>query len=165
MVEYVDHLVGKIEQELKRQGLLENTYIIFTGDNGTDSPVVSQLNGQPFPGRKGSMTDGGTRVPLIVSRPGVIPAAVHDDLVDFSDFLPTLCQIAEQAIPKDQGTLDGRSFLPQLEGKTVKPRDAVYCWYNPYMKPGKTKVFARNQRYKLYQSGKFYDMQTDPKEK
>ena len=163
MVEYVDHLVGKIEAELERQGLLENTYLIFTGDNGTDQPIVSQLNGQPFPGRKGSMTDGGTHVPLIVSRPGTVPAKVHNDLIDFSDFLPTLCSIAGSST--EQLTLDGRSFLPQLHGEAGKPRDFVYCWYNRNMKPGKGQVTARNQRYKLYGRGEFYDVPNDLQEK
>ena len=162
MVEYVDHLVGKIEAELDRQGLLENTYLIFTGDNGTDHPVVSMLNGQPFPGRKGRLTDGGTHVPLIASRPGKIPANVHKDLIDFSDFLPTFCEIAGAST--EPLTLDGRSFLPQLHGETGKPRDFVYCWYNRDMQPGATQISARNQRYKLYASGAFYDVPNDQQE-
>ena len=52
MVEYVDHLVGKIEAELDRHGLLENTYLIFTGDNGTDRSIVSMLTASPSPGVK-----------------------------------------------------------------------------------------------------------------
>lgn len=163
MVEYVDHLVGKIEAELDKHGLLENTYLIFTGDNGTDPPVVSMLNGEPFRGRKGSMTDGGTHVPLIVTRPGTVPATVSNDLIDFSDFLPTLCEIAGSST--EQLTLDGRSFLPQLHGEAGKPRDYVYCWYNRSMKPGEGKVTARNQRYKLYRDGKFYDVLNDVQEK
>lgn len=163
MVEYVDHLVGEIEATLERHGLLENTYLIFTSDNGTDPPVVSMLNGELFRGRKGSMTDGGTRVPLIVSRPGTIPARAHNDLIDFSDFLPTLCEIAGSST--EQLTLDGRSFLPQLHGQTGKPRDYIYCWYNRNMKPGEGKVTARNQRYKLYGSGEFYDVPNDLQEK
>ena len=163
MVEYVDHLIGKIEAELERQGLLENTYLIFTGDNGTDRTIVSMLNGQPFPGRKGTLTDGGTHVPLIVSRPGTVPVKVHNDLIDFSDFLPTFCEIANSST--DGLTLDGNSFLPQLHGETGKPRKSVYCWYNRDMKPGKTQVTARNQRYKLYRSGEFYDVPNDLQEK
>ncbi|MEC7235161.1 MAG: sulfatase-like hydrolase/transferase, partial [Verrucomicrobiota bacterium] len=163
MVEYVDHLVGKIEAELERHGLLENTYLIFTGDNGTDRTVVSMLKGEPFPGRKGTLTNGGTHVPLIVSRPGTVPAKVHNDLIDFSDFLPTFCEIANSST--DGLTLDGNSFLPQLHGETGNPREFVYCWYNRDMKPGKTQVTARNQRYKLYKGGKFYDIPNDLQEK
>ncbi|MEC7280910.1 MAG: sulfatase-like hydrolase/transferase [Verrucomicrobiota bacterium] len=163
MVEYVDHLVGKIEAELERHGLLENTYLIFTGDNGTDRTVVSMLKGEPFPGRKGTLTNGGTHVPLIVSRPGTVPAKVHNDLIDFSDFLPTFCEIANSST--DGLTLDGNSFLPQLHGETGNPREFVYCWYNRDMKHGKTQVTARNQRYKLYKGGKFYDIPNDLQEK
>jgi len=163
MVEYVDHLVGKIEAELERHGLLENTYLIFTGDNGTDRTVVSMLKGEPFPGRKGTLTNGGTHVPLIVSRPGTVPAKVHNDLIDFSDFLPTFCEIANSST--DGLTLDGNSFLPQLHGETGNPREFVYCWYNRDMEPGKTQVTARNQRYKLYKGGKFYDVPNDLQEK
>ena len=163
MVEYVDHLVGKIEAELERHGLLENTYLIFTGDNGTDRTIVSALNGQPFPGRKGTLTDGGTHVPLIVSRPGTVSAKVHNDLIDFSDFLPTFCEIANSNT--GQLSVDGNSFLPQLHGETGNPRKFVYCWYNRDMVPGKTQVTARNQRYKLYRGGKFYDVLNDLQEK
>ena len=163
MVEYVDHLVGKIEAELERHGLLENTYLIFTGDNGTDRTIVSALNGKPFPGRKGTLTNGGTHVPLIISRPGTVPVKVHNDLIDFSDFLPTFCEIANNNT--DQHSLDGNSFLPQLHGETGNPREYVYCWYNRDMEPGKTQVTARNQRYKLYRGGKFYDVLNDLQEK
>ena len=163
MVEYVDHLVGKIEAELERHGLLENTYLIFTGDNGTDRNIVSMLNGKPFPGRKGSLTNGGTHAPLIASRPGTIPSKVHNDLIDFSDFLPTFCEIAKSST--DGLTLDGVSFLPQLHGEVGKPRRFVYCWYNRDMTPGKTQATARNQRYKLYESGEFYDVPNDLQEK
>ena len=163
MVEYVDHLVGKIEAELERHGLLENTYLIFTGDNGTGRNIVSMLNGQPFPGRKGSLTNGGTHAPLIASRPGTVPSKVHNDLIDFSDFLPTFCEIAKSST--DGLTLDGVSFLPQLHGEAGNPRRFVYCWYNRDMTPGKTQATARNQRYKLYQSGEFYDVPNDLQEK
>ena len=163
MVEYVDHLVGKIEAELERHGLLENTYLIFTGDNGTDRNIVSMLNGKPFPGRKGSLTNGGTHAPLIASRPGTVPSKVHNDLIDFSDFLPTFCEIAKSST--DELTLDGVSFLPQLHGEVGKPRRFVYCWYNRDMTPGKTQATARNQRYKLYESGEFYDVPNDLQEK
>ena len=163
MVEYVDHLVGRIEAELERQGLLENTYIIFTGDNGTDRPVVTQFNGAEYPGRKGEMTNAGTHVPLIVSRPGTIPTGLYDELVDFSDFFPTLCEIAGS--DTEALTLDGHSLVSQLHGGASTPRDYIYCWYNRKATPGKTQIFARNQRYKLYQTGKFYDIANDLWEK
>lgn len=66
--------------------LRENTRILFTGDNGTDKPIVSTMNGWQVAGAKRSMGDGGTRAPLIVNWPGVVSRdKVSSDLVDFSD--------------------------------------------------------------------------------
>ena len=72
---------------------------------------------------KGSMTDGGTRVPLIVNWPAVTPKGkVYSDLVDFSDFLPTLCESAAVAVPETL-RIDGQSFLPQIKGNKGTPRE------------------------------------------
>ena len=73
----------------------ENTIIIFTGDNGTDSPIVSMMDNLAIEGGKGKTTDNGTHVPLIVNWKGVIkPNRISKALVDFSDFFPTLCEAA-----------------------------------------------------------------------
>lgn len=165
MVEYVDYLVGKIENVLKENDLIENTYLIFTGDNGTDRSIESEFNGHNFPGRKGTMTNGGTHVPLIVSCPGTINKSVQSNLVDFSDFLPTLCEIAGAQSFDEDRIIDGRSFLGELHGHSSIPRKYVYCWYNRDMVQGKTKVTARTKRYKLYKTGEFYDLENDSLEK
>ncbi len=160
MLAYADKLVGQIVSQVEKSGVRDNTLILFTGDNGTDQPIVSTLNGSPVAGGKGSMTDAGTRVPLIANWPGTIPEGrVSADLVDFSDFLPTLCETAGVSIPKTL-TIDGRSFLPQLQGKRGTPREWIYCWYS---RDGKTNIqeSARNQRYKLYRTGEFYDVSKD----
>lgn len=165
MVTYMDKLVGRIAGELEKQGLSENTLILFTGDNGTDGPVVSFIDGRKVGGGKGKMTDAGTRVPLIAYAPGHIQKSVIHDLVDFSDFLPTLCDIANVDISTKTDSLDGRSFLPQLLGEKGNPREWIYCWYSKMGQMDRVKVFARNQRYKLYQSGEFYDIENDVLEK
>ncbi len=161
MVNYMDKMVGKITAKLDALGLRDNTLILFTGDNGTDDPVVSTLNGRKVPGGKGKMTDAGTRVPLIANWPGVIPEGeVIEDLVDFSDFLPTLCAAAGVEVPSSL-EIDGRSFLPQLQGKKGNPREWVYCWFSRNGEVDKAKEFARTQRYKLYRTGQFYDIEND----
>jgi len=110
------------------------------------------------------MTDAGTRVPLVANWPGTIPAAqVSRDLIDFSDFLPTLCEAASIRVPSALN-IDGRSFLPQLKGKRGNPRDWIYCWYSRNGGPP-GKEWARNQQYKLYRTGKFYDVQNNVLEK
>jgi arylsulfatase A len=164
MVSYMDKIVGKIATKLDRLGLRENTLILFTGDNGTDVPVVSEMNGRQVAGAKGSMTDAGTRVPLVANWPGMIPAGrVSNDLIDFSDFLPTLCAAAGTSVPSTL-KIDGRSFLPQLKGQKGNARDWIYCWYSRGGGPS-AKEWARNQRYKLYRTGKFYDVRKDVLEK
>lgn len=168
MVRYMDKLVGTITATLEAHGLRENTLILFTGDNGTDTPIVSQLNDTEVAGAKGKMTDAGTRVPLIANWPGVIPPAqVSQDLVDFSDFYPTLLDVAGIEVDRPQ-TIDGRSFLPLLRGEKGTPREWVYSWYlakGNGKKKIEAKAWARDQRYKLYNNGKLFDVQEDVLEK
>lgn len=161
MVSYADKQVGNIVKELERLNLRDNTLIIFTGDNGTDRPICSQFRGQPYLGGKGKTIDSGVHVPLIVSCPGGNIGIENNNLIDFTDFLPTLCEVANVSVP-DSIELDGISFSPQLFGKESKVREWVYCWYSPReVKDDKAKVFARDKQYKLYRSGEFYDVLMD----
>lgn len=160
MVAQMDQIVGGIVQKLEELGIQNNTLIIFTGDNGTDVPVVSLMNDREIPGAKGQSTDAGTRVPLIVSWPDVItPNSISSDLIDFSDFLPTISEAAHIGV--DSLDLDGRSFLPQLQGEKGNPREWIYSWYSRNGELDKARVFARNHRYKLYDSGEFYEIPED----
>lgn len=162
MVTYVDKMVGKLDTKLDELGIRENTLVVFIGDNGTFAGISSQLGGKEVLGGKGTMTDAGTHVPMIASWPGTIhPGKVSQDLVDFSDFLPTLCAAAGVVIPSEI-KLDGQSFLPQLRGEEGHPREWIYCYYS--RGGGKGEQWARNQRYKLYPDGKFYDVSADPLE-
>ena len=159
MVAYIDKVVGKLAAKLDELGIRDNTLILFTCDNGSAGAIKSQLNGNMVQGAKGTMTDAGTHVPLIANWPGTIPSGkVTQDLVDFSDFLPTFCEAAGAAIPAGH-RIDGQSFLAQLRGEKGSPREWVYCWYS--RGGGKGEQWARNQRYKLYPDGKFYDISQD----
>ena len=91
MDHHMDKIIGRITAKLDELQLRDNTIILFTGDNGTDEPVVTDWKGRKIPGGKGQMNDNGTRVPLIVSYPGHIrPGTISDELVDFTDILPTI---------------------------------------------------------------------------
>lgn len=163
MVAYVDKMAGKLDAKLGELGIRDNTLLIFTCDNGTYKGISSQLGGKEVLGGKGTMTDAGTRVPLIISWPAAITTGrVLQDLVDFSDFLPTLCEAAGAGIPETL-SLDGRSFLPRLRGEQGNARDWIYCWYSRSGK--RAEQWTRNQRYKLYPDGKLYDIGKDPLEK
>lgn len=160
MVAYTDKIVGKIIQQLEDAGVRDNTLIIFTGDNGTHHQLVSTFNGKPYPGGKGKTTLNGTHVPFIADFPGRDKSAsVCEDLIDFTDLLPTMLDAANVPIPEGFKP-NGRSFLPQIKGEAGNPRDWVYC----YFVPGK-KEFAMTKRYKLYASGKLYDLESDFYEK
>jgi arylsulfatase A len=164
MVAYMDKLLGKLVAHLDQLGIRENTLLLFVGDNGTGKGTRSMMGSKVVIGNKGEPNAGGMHVPLIASWPGKIAAGkVCHDLVDSTDFLPTICASAGVAVPSGW-TLDGRSFLPQLRGEKGNPRDWYYCWYAP--RNGILRAeFAATARYKLYRSGQFYDLDRDPDEK
>lgn len=173
MVAYADKTVGRIVAALDKYRLTRNTVVFFTGDNGTHRRITSRLNGRTIRGGKGTTTDAGTHVPLIVYAPGLIPGGrVLDDLVDFTDFLPTLADIA-RVEPPEGVVLDGRSFWPQLKGEKGDPREWSYCYYfpRPYAEKfdnayaHKAVRFTRDKRFKLYGDGRLYDLSQDIEEK
>ena len=160
MVTYMDHCVGRILKRLEDAGVAENTLVMFTGDNGTDKPIVSQLGNRMVAGAKGKTTDGGTRVPLIVRWPGqTVAGHVSDSLVDFSDFLPTMLAAAQVQLPVTM-QVDGISFLPELTGQDGPRRRWIYLWYSRNGGVSGTE-FCRDQRYKLYRDGRFFDITND----
>jgi arylsulfatase A len=115
-------------------------------------------------GGKGRTADSGTHVPLIVNCPGTVPAGkVCGDLVDSTDFLPTLLEFAGVPLPESI-PLDGRSFAPQLRGEAGRPRRWLYCWYERDGKRETASEHVRNQIYKLYGDGRFYNVAADPDE-
>jgi arylsulfatase A len=167
MVAYTDKLVGKLVAKLDEHGLREKTLVLFLGDNGTASGHVSKMqDGATVVGGKGNTTTYGMHVPLIGNWPKVVPAGkVSSDLVDSTDFLPTICAAASAVVPDDL-KIDGRSFLPQLRGEKGTPREWIYCWYaaNQGQAINFPKEFAATQRFKLYRNGDFFDFGRDPKE-
>lgn len=173
MVAYADKIVGRFVKKLEQLKLTNHTILIFTADNGTAHDLESRLNGRTIHGDKGSATDAGTHVPLIVYAPGIIRGGrVLDDLIDFTDFLPTLAEAIGAKLPAGR-TFDGRSFLPQLKGDRGNPREWLYTYYfpRPYAEKYDTPYahpeirFARDQRYKLYGDGRLFDLRRDPEEK
>ena len=162
MVAYTDFIIGRIIQKLEENNLSKNTLILFTGDNGTHVSIHSSMkDGQVIKGEKGKMTDGGTRVPLIAYWPEkAVNGKVSSNLVDFSDFLPTLAAVA--GIPtKKVYQSDGMSFLPEILGHNYKPKEYIYMYYQPKWGKFENGVFVRDQRYKLYDDGRFFDIQMD----
>jgi arylsulfatase A len=160
-------MVGKVDQALQDLGIRDNTLLLFTCDNGTYTGITSPFRGRDYQGGKGTMPNAGTHVPLIAYWPEKMESGtVNNDLIDFSDFLPTLAELAGAKIPADR-PIDGVSFAPQLRGEEGTPRDWVFCWYdrNGARRENVTKRSARTARYKLYHDGRFYDVPADELEK
>jgi len=152
-ITYMDKLVGKLMAELDSLKLRQKTLVVFVGDNGDVDHGT--LHGRTVDGVKGSLREGGSRVPLMVSWPGTTPSGkVCADLVDFTDFFPTLTEIAGGKLPAGV-TLDGHSFAPQIKGERGKPRDWVYIQLYG-------ERYVRSPRWKLNSAGEFFDMRDAP---
>ena len=166
MVAYMDKLIGKLMAKLEECGLRDNTLVIFLGDNGTGAGTRSKMGRSLVIGKKGRTVDAGMHVPLIANWPGhIAKATVCDDLVDTTDFLPTLCEAAAVTIAAPE-KLDGRSFYPQLRGEKGRPREWIYVWYSPRQTADcSISEFAFDTRFKLYRGGRFFDLTQDPEEK
>jgi arylsulfatase A len=164
MVAYMDKLIGTLMVCLDDLKLRENTLVLFLGDNGTGKGITTKFKGRDYAGGKGSTHSHGTHVPLIASWPAVMKqGSVCKDLVCTTDFLPTICEATNTPAPQ---ALDGISFLPQLRGEQGSPREWLYHWYSPRQGSDRAvKEWAADQRYKLYRTGKFYDIVADEMEK
>lgn len=164
MLRYMDYLNGRIFKKVKELGLADNTIIIYTGDNGTSTKIVTKFRGGERRGNKGYPNDRGTHVPLIVNWKGQIKPSVNKSLIDFTDFFPTLLQIAGNKTAAKTLGLDGMSFYPQLKGDLSKKRDWVFSYYDPKWGTFKKSVFAYNEKLKLYSTGEIYRLDSDPEE-
>lgn len=165
MVEYMDKLVGRVTAQLDALKLSEKTLVIFTGDNGTHPSLHSTFQGRVVKGDKGRPTDAGTHVPLIAQWKGHVPAGkINRDLIDFTDFLPTLAEITGAKLPAGV-TIDGHSFAAQLRRQKGQPREWIFCHYDPRWANFKFTRYAQDKQYKLYSDGAFFDYRQDALEK
>lgn len=162
MVEYVDKVIGRILNKLEALGIRDDTLVLLSADNGTPRGIESRMaDGRTIIGDKARPTDGGTHVPFIASWPGTIPRlVVSDALIDLTDFLPSLVEVAGAELPVDM-LIDGRSFLPILRGEADSIRDWVFTDFRPRFPGIGDATYARDQRFKLYDDGRFFDITND----
>lgn len=177
MIAAVDEGVGRILAKLDALNLQNNTVIIFSSDNGGYGPATDM---HPLKGYKGTYYEGGIRVPLVVSWPGVIkPGTVSNVPVSGVDMYPTLCELAE--VPaSDQQPLDGISLVPMLKGESGELSERALFWHFPaylesYAVSGEQRdplfrsrpcSIIRQGRWKLHQyfednALELYDLATD----
>lgn len=153
----MDDNVGKVLECVRKNGLEENTLIIFISDNGGPTQSTTSGNG-PLHGFKGDTYEGGIRVPYMLQWKGKIPAGkVYDKPVIALDIAPTLCALA--GAKTDGAKFDGVDLMPYLTGKsTGAPHDALYWRFGE-------KYAIREGDWKLVDNGtgtaELYDLSTD----
>ncbi|MCA8963627.1 MAG: arylsulfatase [Planctomycetes bacterium] len=172
MITRLDREVGQLVDLLDELGLRENTIVVFTSDNGATHSPVGGTDVDFFDscgglrGRKGSMYEGGIRVPAIVSWPGVVPkGSASARLVGSEDWLATLTELCGVNNPIDG---DGVSFAATLRGEEQAERPFLYREFAGY--GGWQAVWVDNLKLvrKNMQKPKFvtelYDLAKDPTE-
>lgn len=156
-INYMDKLVGKLLHTLDSLHIRENTMIVFFGDNGTaaQAAAIGSVNGKKIIGKKGTMLEGGSLVPLIVNWPGVTKEGiVVDNLIDASDFVPTFSQIAGAKLPSNN-IIDGVSFANQIRGEKGATREWIFTELG-------SEWYVRSQNWKLNRAGELFDMHNAP---
>ena len=158
MVAYMDKIIGKIVDELEKQGVADNTLLLFVGDNGTNRNLISQTINGPVVGGKGNTISHGVHVPMVASWPSQIKNPIsYSGLINFSDFYATFSDILGV-----NNESDGISMMDIFSGNKFKNRETATIYYDS--KWGKNEfrnVFSQNHRYKLYKDGRFFDMEKD----
>lgn len=185
-IETMDHYVGKLLEALDQQGLSDNTFVIFTSDNGGHPEFAFN---RPFRGSKWNLYEGGIRVPLIVRWPNRIKQGIESSLpVIQTDFMPTFYEISGGDQIGIDINWDGISILPELMSSNEEiSKTRSFIWHFPYYIPEGEAYFKanneigvedgfiskttpqssiRNGKYKLlyfYESEKveLYDIETD----
>ncbi|XOV70979.1 MAG: arylsulfatase [Verrucomicrobiota bacterium] len=175
MVTYLDYGVGLIMNKLRSLGLEEDTLVIFTSDNG---PTYDRLGGSDsdffesagvFKGLKGSVYEGGIRVPMVASWPGKIPAGqTTEEPAAFWDLMPTILNMTgnKEALPSD---VDGINLAPTLLSKGNQSSHAYLYWEFPAyggqqaLRMGNWKAVRQNIIRNGIQT-ELYELKDDPSE-
>ena len=127
-VKEIDWSVGQILDALKRTGVDDHTFVIFTSDNGPARPPIGIGTAAPCRGSKGMTWDGGLRVPTIVRWPtGVVAGAVNDEVMSAIDLMPTFAKLAGTELSTDR-VIDGKDILPVLQGTATSPHEAIFYY-------------------------------------
>lgn len=150
--EEIDWSVGEILKTLRKLNLEDDTLVIFTSDNGPKTVPAT-----PLRGLKGSIFEGGFRVPTVMQWKGVIPAgSVCNEIACGLDFLPTFAELAGGTIPTDR-VIDGKNILPLLEGgaNAESPHEAFF-----YNKDNQV-MAVRKGDWKLINRSTLYNLATD----
>jgi arylsulfatase A-like enzyme len=162
MCRNIDDNIGRLSERLRVLGLAENSMLIFLTDNG---PQQERFNAG-LRGRKGTVYQGGIRVPFFLQWPArVKPGSSVDRIAAHIDVLPTLLDACGAAPPATK--IDGRSLMPLLAGEAGNWADRTLFtqWHRGDVPELFRACAARTQRWKLADGKELYDIESDPGEK
>jgi len=142
----MDSYIGEVMDELKKQGVDENTLMIYMSDNG-----------QPFPRAKTRMYDSGIKTPFIVRWPAKLKKGTAGGLISSIDIAPTFCELAGAEISE---TYQGKSFVPILENYSAETRDYIAAEHNWHDYQAYERAI-RNRKY-LYIRNAFPELNASP---
>ena len=162
MVKSIDSNIKRLIDYLDESGLRENTVIVFTSDNGFNG--LQSVN-KTLRGAKGSIYDGGLRVPALVNWSGEVDASRESTLVQGLDLFPTFLELA--GVDDFEGELDGESWVTMLKGESMDDRPLFWHIASTYKDPPCSII--RRGKWKLIQFLKqgnieLYDIEADQKE-
>ncbi len=134
MITYLDTQVGKVLTELDKQGLRDNTLVIFTSDNGPHKESGNDPNffssSGTVRGTKRDLYDGGIRVPMIVRWPGKVKPGTESDHISYhGDLMATVGEVTGTPVPEK---LDSVSYLPTLLGQKERQKQHPYLYWEFY---------------------------------
>ncbi|MFC1765051.1 sulfatase-like hydrolase/transferase, partial [Planctomycetota bacterium] len=150
MMEAVDTGVGRLRAELRTLGLEDNTLFIFNSDNGGYPDATSNL---PLYGYKGTLYEGGIRIPTCMAWPSKIqPGSSCDTPVTFVDYLPTFAELVGTSLAQSKYPVDGVSMLPLMKGQAIDERPIfwhfpLYANVDHAVAPGTFPVFGTDNLY------------------
>ncbi|MDT8391388.1 MAG: sulfatase-like hydrolase/transferase [Lentisphaeria bacterium] len=138
-IRYIDYKIGGFINHLEATGQLQNTVIMYAGDNGSTGY-----------GKSNPDSEVGPRVPFVVYAPGMLKSTgASDELIDFTDVLPTCVELAGGTLPEED-IFDGHSFAPLILGKPFDGREWIFSqWYGCR--------WLRTKRWLIDGRGRFYD--------
>ena len=164
----VDRQLARLLEALDQLGLSRNTYVAYTADHGGQG----RTGNAPLSGGKGSVLEGGLRVPFLIRGPGIAPGVCSRVPVTACDLLPTFAELASAAVP---AAVDGGSLVPVLrhpagQGQVVRPSEELLFHFPHYDLgnggPATALLVGTHKLIRSYETGavRLFELESDPGE-
>ncbi len=153
LISHLDARIGDIIESLKKNGLFENTIIVYAADNGLAIGSHGLLGKQ-------NLYEHSMKVPLMISGPGIPKSKVSNALVYLFDMFPTLCDLCQLPSPKG---VDGKDLAPVVKGKVATVRNSLYTAYRNTVRAVRTDEW-KLIRYPRHDYSQLFNLKNDPLE-